>query len=264
MFTLHVGNTHTTLAGWRAGKTVRRLAWKTGTGPSRSVARMLQAAVARGAPVVLAGVVPEQKRRLAAFLRKRGGEVLVFRKDLKPRIAIVPRAPECVGDDRIAGALGALALDSTCPWVVVDAGTAVTINAVTPGRAGRPPRFEGGLILPGGAACLRALSHLTAQLPLLEPRPAVARRSGTFIGRSTQEAMLLGVRLSQLAAVTALALGQRDELGPRTRVVLTGGGAGQLGLRLGSAYETFRRGTCVNADLVHLGLYSTWKARMRK
>lgn len=45
---------------------------------------------------------------------------------------MVPQPPGKVGKDRLAGALGALALDSNYAWVFVDLGTAITINTVFP------------------------------------------------------------------------------------------------------------------------------------
>ncbi|MCY3020226.1 MAG: type III pantothenate kinase, partial [Planctomycetota bacterium] len=167
VFTLNVGNTRTTLAAWRAGRVAARLEWATGHKPPRRLAHVLAANAAGQAPVVLASVVPAYSTALRAVLRELGRKVLVFRKDLTPRIEIVPRPPQRVGDDRIASALGALALDGTRPWVVVDAGTALTVNAVRPRSGTRAPRFEGGLIIPGAGLALRALADGTAQLPFI-------------------------------------------------------------------------------------------------
>jgi len=263
VFTLHVGNTHTKLIGWQDRGAPDWLAWKTDGPPPRDLAAIFEAHGTHAAPVVLCGVVPEYKETLAALLFKLGREARVFRKDLTPRIDIVPRPPERVGDDRIAGALGALALDATRPWVIVDVGTAMTINAVTPARGTRPPRFEGGLIVPGTMASLLALSEFTAQLPLLERLPVTGWPHSTFIGRSTKEAMLLGVYKAQIAAAVALAKGQMRELGPRARVALTGGGASDAGFLI-EFLEAFPPGKVIPyAELIHLGLYTVWKAAQR-
>ncbi|MGD0092399.1 MAG: type III pantothenate kinase [Planctomycetota bacterium] len=260
VFTLNIGNTNTTVIGSRFQVPPYGLVWKTGAALPLELATVLNEELAKGAPVVLAGVVPQYKEELAATLRKLGHEVLIFRQDLEPEIEIVPQPAERVGDDRIADAMGALAQGPGNPWVIVDVGTAMTINAVTPRHRGRLPRFEGGLILPGAAACLRALAENTAQLPLLARWPEGAQENATFIGKSTEQAMLLGVYHAQVTSAISLAKGQMRELGPRTRVILTGGGATQAGFDT-EFLASFPPGKAVlYAQLVHLGLAAAWMA----
>jgi pantothenate kinase type III len=206
--------------------------------------------------VIIGGVVPELKARISKAWRKAGWNVEVFRKDIPPHIEIVPRPAERVGDDRIASALGALALDPSRPWVVVDAGTAMTINAVTPRNKGKRPRFEGGLIVPGTAMSLKALAHFTAQLPDLSAKKFSSNKS--FIGRNTEEAMLLGVHQASIATAVTLAKGQIGALGPRTHVVLTGGGVGPIFLK--AFKDAFSSGMVrMHPYLVDLGLFSCWE-----
>ena len=255
VFTLNIGNTHTRLIGWGTGKPDSAV-WKTNSKPS-NLSALLKANGIPGAPIILAGVVPAYKEMLAAALRTSGRAVHIFRRDLKPRIKIVPKPPERVGDDRLAAALGALVLDKTCPWVVVDVGTAMTINAVRPGSKSKPPRFEGGLIVPSATTSLRALNHFTAQLPQTE-RHRISRRD-PFIGRNTEDAMVLGVYHAQFAAAVALTQGQLKELGPRARAVITGGGA-----NFAPAFCIALNRCAVSVeDLVHLGLYAAWQQSER-
>jgi len=265
VFTLNVGNTNTKIVGWRGRTPATSLAWQTEAKPPRELAGLLRSDGDKSTPVVLAGVVPLYKYDIASLLFTLEREVMVFRKDLKPEIEIVPRPPDRVGDDRIAGAIGALALDPKRPWVIVDMGTAMTINARYAWRGAALPRFEGGLIVPGTITSLMALSEYTAQLPLLEQRlPVFAWPHSTFIGRNTRQAMLLGVWHAQLAAAVALAKGQMCELGPRTRVVLTGGWSVAAGFSM-EFREGFAPGEVIPfAELVHLGLFSVWKAHARE
>ncbi len=88
------------------------------------------------------------------------------------------------GQDRLLNALAAFdALDQAC--VVVDAGTAVTIDFVD-GQG----TFQGGAIAPGATMMLRALHTGTAALPTLElTRPD----ESAFFGKNTTQAMLQGV-----------------------------------------------------------------------
>jgi type III pantothenate kinase len=241
--------------------------------PVRAFVEALRSAVtALGtpeAPVVLAGVVPGTVKRLEKALRARF-RVYRFRRDFPCPIEIVPRPARAVGDDRLAAALGALALDASVPWVVLDAGTALTVNAVRPlpGNSGtdrtsglspnlrvrRLGRFEGGLIVPGEALALRALHGGTAQLPALKPW---SKGHAPVIGHSTGEAMRAGVRRAQVAAACALARAQAEHLGSRTRIALTGGGAEVLWPAV--RRELWRWRPVLVPDLVLRGLYVAWQ-----
>lgn len=261
VFTLNVGNTHTKLMGWCFSKYCepKWLSWKTGA-RIPNIEAFISSTGKPAAPIILAGVIPSYKNLLKARLKRGGRRVLVFRRDIKPRIKIIPKPPARVGDDRIAAALGALHFDAEIPWVVIDIGTAITINAVRPGKNGRPPRFEGGLILPSAAMSLAALNKFTAQLPLLDSRE-VSKPTATFIGRNTKQAMVQGVFHAQVAAVIALAEGQMKELGPHTGIFLTGGGTFNDAF-LRKLLTTFC--PCWMPDLVHIGLAKLWRCSRKK
>lgn len=254
--TLHVGNTHTSIFAWPRHGPREWLDWRTQDEPSGKLAAFLRRNAPKGVPVVVAGVVPRRKEQFVALLGKRF-PVLVFSRDLPPPIEIVPRPAAGVGEDRIAGALGALSLDDSRAWVVVDAGTAMTINAVTPGRGERLPRFEGGLIVPGAALSLRALADFTAQLPRLDAASPAHSIKESFIGRSTEQAIRLGVYHAQLAVAVELARRQMRQLGRPCRVVLTGGGS----VALGSGFVRALRAqdARVVPDLCQRGLFYAWK-----
>ena len=257
--TLTIGNTHASVVHWRKDGTADDCV-KNSPADARSMRQLVSPLVKSPQPVVVASVVPRLKSLAISLLRKkRRGEVYVFRQNLAPGIEIVPEPPEKVGDDRIATALGALAVDSTVPWVVVDVGTALTCNAVTPARGGKPPRFEGGLIVPGAAMSLRAMAQNTAQLPQLD---AEAGEPGdfNFIGRSTEQAMRWGVAVAQVAALLAMVEGQKHTLGPATRVAVTGGGATAIKDAMKFAAPA-PVDFLFHPQLAHLGLFSAWKAR---
>src|SRR5690348_16609896 len=100
VFTLNVGNTHTKLIHWQNGAAGERIEWITGEkNPKWNALFRADSA----ADVVVAGVVPAYQEKLAAKIRKSGRSVLFFRRDLKPRIKIVPSPAVRVGDARIAG-----------------------------------------------------------------------------------------------------------------------------------------------------------------
>lgn len=125
--------------------------------------------------------------------------------------------PETLGTDRIAAAAGAWtryhdgAPDR--PLVVVDAGTAVTLEVVSADGT-----FLGGTIGAGPDLVRRALARGTAQLPEVDAR--LPRRA---VGRSTKEALQAGLMWPFLDGVRGLLARTADELGADPVVVATGG-----------------------------------------
>ena len=90
--------------------------------------------------------------------------------------------PETLGADRLAAAVGVAALYPERDAMIVDFGTAITIDYVTGGV------FRGGNISPGVTPRLRALADYTASLPLCTATEEVLE-----YGRTTREAIEQGV-----------------------------------------------------------------------
>ncbi len=255
LVTINIGNTHTSATAWTfANDLAETIEW-----PSNFRSMTAVATFAAIAPkIVVASVVKQCSNKLINDLATLGMKPQFFRIDIVPKIEVLPVPAERVGDDRIAAALGALDLDDACPWIVIDAGTAVTCNAVIPAKPGNQPQFVGGVIFPGAALCLKSLHQGTAQLP--ELKSSSFDKSGfDFIGRSTEQAMLFGVLAQQTAAILSIIEGQRAMLGANARVAITGGGAGFL-------IEALRRSGGTKFDivyqptLIHRGLQAAWKA----
>lgn len=254
LVSINIGNTNTTAVAWSStGHAGALEKWPSDFRSLAAVAK--RAADAR--EVLMASVVKQCSRKLTNDLLALGRQVHIFRGDIPAPLEIAPQPSERVGDDRVAACLGALQLDAASPWVVVDAGTAVTVNAVRPAEGGKLPCFEGGLIAPGAALCLRALGQGTSQLPGMGAG-AFEKNGFDFIGRNTEQAMLFGVLALQASAVTAMIEGQRALLGKTAKVAITGGGAGFL-------LEAIRSANVVKFEfvhqpnLVHLGLFASWK-----
>lgn len=139
------------------------------------------------------------------------------------------RSRDRLGRDRLIAAWRALQLNESGPLVVIDAGTAVTIDVVDENSI-----FQGGIIFPGAATMLRMLATQTDALPDLSdrhidsPTPLNLHSTSAYIGKSTESAILLGVyqtqRCTLLAAVAALSSGYSRA----PDVYLTGGGAVEL------------------------------------
>lgn len=122
-----------------------------------------------------------------------------------------------LGVDRIAAAVGAQASFPGTPLLVVDAGTAVTYDAVT-----ADGRFIGGNIAPGMNMRLEALHRFTARLPRVKvPRELP---TGLVFGNNTEAAMILGAIYGIVGAMSYY----KSRLPENTKVVMTGGWAGEL------------------------------------
>ena len=136
---------------------------------------------------------------------------MVLEPGVRSGMPILYDSPKEVGADRIANAVGAFDLYGG-PCVVVDMGTATTLDAVS--EAGE---YLGGAIAPGVAISLEALFQHAAALrrvELVEPRAA--------IGRSTAEAIQSGVLFGFAAMLDGMCRRFVAELGPST-IVATGG-----------------------------------------
>lgn len=122
--------------------------------------------------------------------------------------------PATLGRDRLAAAVGATVL---CPGrnvLVVDFGTAVTVDLVTADAT-----FRGGCISPGLRSRFRALHDDTARLPLCSPTDERGLQ-----GLSTEQAVRLGVMNSltfEIEGYIARTKAEIDDL----CVIFTGGDA---------------------------------------
>jgi type III pantothenate kinase len=160
------------------------------------------------------------------------------------------RTPETVGPDRLFAARGALSLVRRA-CLVVDAGTAVTVDVVLDRGAGSSAgAFLGGAIAPGPELLARSLAEGTAHLPRVEP--AVGSPA---LGRDTNDALLAGVGVGFRGAVRELALRIASEAevfagGSPPTVVLTGGARAHLL----EPESVFAGEVVVHGHLVHLGL----------
>jgi type III pantothenate kinase len=99
----------------------------------------------------------------------------VLRAGVKSGLKICYKNPAEVGADRIAGAVGAVARHPGRNIIIVDFGTATTVEAVNSSR-----EYLGGAIVPGLGISMRALEQNTARLPKVE-----IVRPGKACGRST-------------------------------------------------------------------------------
>ena len=138
--------------------------------------------------------------------------------------------PEKVGMDRLVAAVAVnLLRSSDRPAIVIDAGTAITVDLIDVDGA-----FRGGAILPGMEAAARALSKSTDQLPEVGLHFAVEESA---IGKSTASAIRSGLLWGAVGAIRELVRRMSSEVGRLPHLFVTGGSAEPLAIQLGSEYR---------------------------
>lgn len=129
--------------------------------------------------------------------------------------------PERVGIDRLLAATAAIAQTKIRPIIVIQAGSAITVDLVE-----NPDQFSGGAILPGVPIMLRLLSRAADLLPevaaneLFELPP--------LPGKNTSAAMSAGTSSAVVGGVQHLVARYRELYGPQTPVILSGGDGPRL------------------------------------
>lgn len=242
--TIDRGNTALKAALWAADGTIAAVAKGDESLPAGElVAKILQqAGMAADTPIkaaVYCSVVDSDRADDLASLRPLCGRLIDLNADTPMPLTIAYRTPGTLGADRIAAALGALAISGDKrPLLVSDLGTAVTYDYVAAGRI-----YAGGNIAPGIDLRLRALTAFTDALP------AVASDGGDIPvwGTSTAEAMRSGA----VRGVAAELEYYHRAAGSDTLAVLTGGSAQLLIEQNILTFDYIH-----DPYLVHKGLYS--------
>ena len=110
-------------------------------------------------------------------------QVVSFTADTPVPVGIDYATPETLGRDRVAAAVGASVLYPNRDVLIVDFGTALTIDYLSADGV-----FHGGSISLGVTNRFRALHEYTASLPLVEPT-----EEEQLFGNSTKTAIAQGV-----------------------------------------------------------------------
>ena len=181
MVILNIGNTFSRAALWD-GEALR-LQPHVGTG--ELTCEVLPGEV----PVIAATVVPEAKERLA------GRDIrFIDARNCGTRIDFTQVDTSTLGADRVANAI-ALAEFYPLPGIVVDCGTAITLEVVDGERI-----FRGGAIAPGRRLMRHALAFGTAQLPEV----ALSEEFPDHAGNGTVESICLGIDRGAVGLVREL------------------------------------------------------------
>ena len=137
---------------------------------------------------------------------------LVVDAETKTGVQVLYEDPKQVGADRIVDAAAVHKLYGG-PACVVDFGTATTFDAIS-----AQGDYLGGAIAPGIGIAADALFQRTAKLPRVD-----LQRPPSAIGRNTVHSLQSGLLFGYVSLVEGMVARFRAELGPKMKVVGTGG-----------------------------------------
>jgi len=129
-------------------------------------------------------VVPSMNYSLSSAITKYfEKDVLFIQAGIKTGLKLKLSNPKEIGADLIAAAMGAISLHPDTNLIIVDMGTATTLELVTKNK-----EYLGGSILPGLKISVDALANGTAKLPSVE-----IAKPEHICGTSTTEAIQAGL-----------------------------------------------------------------------
>ena len=162
----------------------------------------------------IASVVPKMDRAFRGAVRSAFDVEVLLATPEAIGIPIRGYDREQVGADRLLAAAAAYERHGRA-LIVIDAGTAITVDYVT-----ARGEFAGGAIAPGMDASARMLRDIAAQLPYVRPLPA--RRA---IAKTTEDAIRAGLYFGHAGMVDNIVKEIAKEARARPLVVATGGDA---------------------------------------
>jgi len=223
LFAIDVGNTNTVLgvfdgkalkAQWRLSTNRRQTADEYGI-LIRNLFALEGIRPEQIAGLMIASVVPPLNFVLEEMARKYFRAKAVFLgPGTRTGMAIHYDNPQEVGADRIADSVAAFEKYGG-PCIVVDFGTAITFDAIS-----ERGEYLGGVIAPGIGISAEALFQQAARLPRVE-----IREPSRVIGTNTVSSMQSGLFYGAVGMVDGILDRLYATLGPKTRVVATGGEA---------------------------------------
>jgi type III pantothenate kinase len=167
--------------------------------------------------VILSSVVPPLTGTIRAMVQRYFGVTAVnVEPGVNTKMPILYDNPAEVGADRIVNAIAAFEKfggGGGRPMIIVDFGTATTLDAVT-----AKGEYLGGPICPGVAISADALFQRAARLPRID-----VRKPARVVGRTTVGAMESGLFWGYVGMVEGLVRRMSAELGGNAITVATGG-----------------------------------------
>jgi type III pantothenate kinase len=223
LLTMDVGNTNTVLGVFRGEELIAN--WRLTTARQQTVdeygvlTRNLLALAELDSTaitgVIISSVVPPLNSTLAEMTQRYLGlHALFVEPGVKTGMPVQYENPSEVGADRIVNGVAAFHTYGG-PCIVVDFGTAITFDAISP-----KGEYLGGIITPGLGIASEALFARAARLPRVE-----IKDPGKVIGTNTVGSMQAGLYYGAVDMVDGMLERMKAVLGPNTKVIATGGQA---------------------------------------
>lgn len=166
--------------------------------------------------VGICSVVPAMNYSLMSACSKYlNHDPLLVQAGIKTGLKIKYSNPKEIGADLIAAAMGAVSLNLNTNTIIVDLGTATTLELLSADN-----EFLGGSILPGMKISIDALASGTAKLPSVE----IAKPEGIY-GSSTPEAIQVGLYYGTAGSIKEICYQYQKKVfkGERPFILGTGG-----------------------------------------
>lgn len=222
LLTVDIGNTHTVLGLYQDKELVRHFRLESAKGRTSDETHVLLLNLLASASIdaseitgsILASVVPSlHEVYLGAIERTFHHTPLVVGPGIRTGMPILYENPREVGADRIVNAVAAFEKVKDSGVIVVDFGTATTLDCVSP-----KGEYLGGAIAPGLLISAEALFERAARLSRVE-----ITRPQHVVGRNTVHSMQAGIFYGYVGLVDGLVERVRTELGFACAVIATGG-----------------------------------------
>ncbi len=229
---IDIGNSHIKLASFNCqGELVENFRRDRNSFPE--IISMIKTMPAQKAIVSVVGQLEPEYREI---LMESCNELIFLDKSTLLPIKVVYKTPETLGLDRIAAAAGAHLIFPGYHVLIVDMGTAITIDLLSDRG-----EFLGGNISPGMQTRFRALHDYTAKLPLV-----AADHTYPEFGTDTRTAIAAGVQQGIIYEIDQYMAAYEQQY-PGCKSIITGGDAGFFVSRL-------KRPIFANPELVLAGL----------
>jgi type III pantothenate kinase len=206
---IDIGNTLTKLAWFDKGKL---------TGMSRfenpAMEEIAGSMLSGPAEKVIISEVGNAHRNAITASVSPGSRILMLDHTTPIPLSVVYKTPESLGIDRVAAAVGAWQAFPGYDMLVIDMGTAITLDVVAASG-----EYRGGNISPGLYTRFRSLNDYTAKLPVVEKDDRFPR-----FGDNTRSAIAAGVQQGIIYEINGY-IHEFESFFPGCKIILTGGDA---------------------------------------
>ncbi len=186
--------------------------------------------------------VREKRNDITNFLEERCKLHIDFNHNTSIPVTNGYSTAQTLGMDRLAGAVGAAAIFPNEDILIVDFGSAITIDFVEGGEV-----FRGGNISPGASLRFKSLNQFTNKLPLCTLDDS---KSG-LCSSDTESAIKSGIVKGITYEIEGY-INKYKEKHPNINIIFTGGDAKYFGNKL-------KIPIFVNCEIVTSGLYQVLK-----